>query len=240
METEIKFSIVFPTRERITLLDNLLQSIHRNTFNTEEIEVLIAVDEDDTVTQNYLLQCPFNYVKMFIVKRSLNFSRDYYSYLAGQGTGKWIITANDDCMFETKDWDVIAYDVLKNESNIIYGWIEDGIEGFRAKGHGHYCCFPLQGRGGFEALGFIFPPRIPTWGADIWAKALYDSVDQVLDVPIVIRHYCHHNNTREQDHISKRIMNNQVAFDMRPTYEETNCLLRALREEVVCDKRHSF
>lgn len=226
----IRFSIVFPSRQRTGLLHNLLESIKNNSKNIDKVEVLIAVDKDDQVTFNYLIHAKYSFVKVFQVERSLNFSRDYYTYLAHQSKGRWIITANDDCIFETPEWDEIAYNTLKDYPGVIYGWIQDGIDGFRAKGHGNYCCFPLQGRAGFEALGYIFPPRVPTWGADIWAKNLYDQIDSVVEIPITLRHWCHHNQTRDQDEISKRIANNQVPFDMKPSYEEINKLLGALRK----------
>lgn len=226
---QIKFSIVFPTRERTQLLQNLLRSIQSTTRNLSEIEVLLAVDHDDAQTLKYFENHRFSFLKVHSVMRSLNFSRDYYTYLAHQSKGHWIITANDDCVFETSDWDILAYDALKSQPGVVYGWIQDGIDGYRAPGHGNYCCFPLQGRAGFEALGYIFPSRIPTWGADIWAKNLYDQVDSVVEVPITLRHFCHHNKTRDQDHISKRIANNQVPFDIKPSYEEVNKLLAALR-----------
>ena len=231
-EQKMKFSIIFPTRERTQLVTNLLRSIRQTTANIQEIEVLIAVDTDDTRSFDCIrhLCCPF--VKVYQVPRSLNFSRDYYSFLARQSSGQWIITANDDCVFETPNWDVLAYDVLKDKPGVIYGWIQDGIEGYRAQGHGNYCCFPLQGRAGYEALGYIFPSRVPTWGADIWAKNLYDQVDSVVELPITLMHYCHHNKTRDQDEISKRIAMNQVPFDMRPNYDEVNKLLAALRKEM--------
>lgn len=229
----MNFSVVFPTRERPELLLNLLNSIKVNTFDPENIEVLIAIDEDDT-SYNHIDWEPYHhFVRVFRVKRSLNFSRDYYTFLAQQSTGRWIIACNDDCQFETRAWDEIAFQALKDAPGVVHGWIQDGLDGYRAPGHGNYCCFPLQGRAGFEALGYIFPSRIPTWGADIWLKSLYDQVDSVVEVPIVIKHYCHHNKTREQDAISKRIQNNQVPFDMKPTYEEVNLLLEVLRKEVV-------
>ncbi|RTL04669.1 glycosyltransferase family 2 protein [Candidatus Dependentiae bacterium] len=228
------FTIVFPTRGRLQLLEKILDSILFNTANLANIEVLIAIDSDDLETQEFFQNKLYCFVKTHIVERSLNFSRDYYSYLAKQGTGKWIIACNDDARFETKDWDLIAERVLNEYigtgANIVHGWIEDNLNEYRAKGHGKYCCFPLIGRDGFEALGYVFPERIPTWGADIWIRKLYDNVDRVVDLPITIAHYCHHNNTREQDDISIRIANNQVGFDVEPTYNEINALLKGLRD----------
>ncbi len=227
----MKFSIVFPTRERHDLLRNLLRSIAITTYDLNQVEVLIAIDDDDRASFDFVNGLGYSFVRTFQVERSLNFSQDYYTFLAKQSTGQWIITVNDDCVFETMGWDMFAYTMLKDLPSVVYGWIEDGIGSFRAHGQNEYCCFPLMGRGGFEALGYIFPSRIPTWGADLWAKKLYDQVEGVVKLPITIRHFCHHNQTREQDEINKRIANNQVQYDMRPTYDEINKLLAALKKE---------
>lgn len=229
----MKFSIIFPTRDRIDLVTKLINSLRENTANIDDIEVLVAVDVDDFETQKFFIDLKCAWIKMHVVHRSLNFSRDYYTFLAKQSTGQWIITANDDCVMETKDWDIKSYEVLKDRPGVIYGWIEDGLGQYRAHGHGDYCCFPLQGRAGFEALGYIFPERIPTWGADIWAKGLYDQIDSVVKIPINLMHYCHHNKTRPQDDINKRISSSQVAFDVRPRYEEINKILSAFKKEMV-------
>lgn len=233
-----KFTIVFPTRERIILLDKILNSIKLTTANSSEIEVLIAIDSDDVKTKLYFERHYFDFVKVFHVKRSLNFSKDYYNFLARLGTGKYIIAVNDDAVFESAGWDIIAWDILEEYigegPNIVHGWIADGLDGYRATGHGEYCCFPLIGREGFNALdGMIFPDRIPTWGADIWMRKIYDTIDRIVKIPITIRHYCHHNKTRDQDAISKRIANNQVPFDINPRYEEINALIAVLRKNKV-------
>lgn len=232
-----KFSIVFPTRERVSLLNDLLNSINANTFNIDDVEVLIAVDEDDTVTRSYLAEYRFPFVKVFPVPRSedMNFSRDYYNMLVRASTGKWIIACNDDAKFETAGWDVRAEKTLNafigDGPNIVYGWIEDKLGGWRAKGHGDYCCFPLLGREGIETLGYFFPEDIPNWGADIWAKNLYDNIGRAVRLPMIIGHYNYHNQTREQDAISKRIQDNQVGFDMKATYEQINKLLKVFRQK---------
>lgn len=231
----MNFSIIFPTRERPDLLYRMLDSVEENTTDISKVEVLIAIDEDDHTDFDYasLKKELRPWLKVFRVVRSLNFSKDYYNFLARQSTGRWIITANDDCRMETLGWDILAYDILKDKSGVIYGWIEDGLGKFRAHGHGNYCCFPLQGRVGYEALGYIFPERIPTWGADIYTKNLYDQVNSVVEIPITLKHYCHHNQSREQDNISRRIASSQVRFDVRPGYDEINRLIEAIKKEAV-------
>lgn len=234
----MKFTIVFPTRERVELLKTILNSIKSTVSNERDIEVLIAVDDDDTTTLDYIKTNPgFYFVKWHVVRRSLNFSRDYYSFLARKGTGKWIIACNDDGRFDTPNWDLLAEktlnDYIGDGPNVVHGWIEDGLGNYRAKGHGKYCCFPLIGRDGFNALDAVFPARIPTWGADIWIRKLYDNIDRVVELPMTISHNCYHNKTREQDHINKHVQNNQVGYDINPTYEEINSLAGAMRVQHV-------
>ena len=231
-----KFTIVFPSRERINLLNRMITSIESTTANKNDIEVFVAVDQDDVETIQYAKRNQRDFLRFFFVKRSLNFSRDYYNFLAKQGSGRYIIAVNDDGVFETPNWDISSWAILEDYVGdgpcVVHGWIEDGIDGFRAVGHGEYCCFPLIGREGFNALGQqFFPDRIPTWGADIWMRKLYDTVDRVVRLPMMIRHYCHHNKTRDQDQISKRIANNQVPFDVNPQYAEINNLLGVLRQK---------
>lgn len=230
----IKFSILFPTRERPELLSRLLNSIALKTANLQSIEVLVAIDEDDKSYDDEIELRDYQFLKVFRVKRSLNFSRDYYTYLFKQSLGKYIIVCNDDCVLETQNWDLTIAPMLDeyigDGPNIVHGWIEDGLGTFRARGHGEYCCFPLFGRDGVQALDAIFPARIPTWGADIWTKRIYDTIGRVIHLPITLRHYCYHNNTRPQDQINRRIAENQVPFDINPTYAEINALLNIMRK----------
>lgn len=225
----IKFSIIFPTRERTKLLKSFLDSIYKNTYCIEEIEVLIAIDEDDVTDYSFLTE--YKFLQSFSVKRSLNFSQDYYNFLASKSKGSWIITANDDCMCETKNWDHTVYNILKVHNGVVYGFIEDGLGGFRVRGQREYCCFPLFGRIGYEALGYVFPGRIPTWGADIWAANLYHQVSSVVKLPITFRHYSYHNRSRQQDHISRRIASNQIFYSVRPGREEMEKLLNAMNKK---------
>lgn len=220
------FSIILPSREREILLLKLLLSINDTTEDLDRIEVLIAVDDDDTIDYEKKMG-HLSFVKFFRVRRSLNFSKDYYNFLASKSSGKWIICCNDDAVFETQCWDSTCRGILENQSNIVYGFIEDGMDNFRVKAHAPYCSFPLQGRGGYEALGYIFPDRIEIWGANLWVKYLYEQLGSVVKLPILIHHYTHHNKTRDRDHISDRIASNQGIYrHPKPTRAEFEKLVK--------------
>lgn len=232
---EKKFSIIFPTRERPELLEELLRSICLKTFNLEDIEVLIAYDRDDVTTKHYIETCGWKYPQWVECERSLNFSRDYYSMLAKKAKGRWLVIINDDTKFKTLHWDVIADDALANAvsigPDIIYGWVEDELGRNRLTEFNNYTCFPILGWEGIKALGYVFPERLAMWGADIWCRHLYGEIKRIVHVPITIAHICHHNGTRKQDHVNKRVQANSMGATpeaMTPTYEEVNTLIKAL------------
>lgn len=232
-----KLSVIFPTRERPKLLGNILRSIAFTTHNPDNVEVLIAYDDDDSVTKMALPEMKaiprLNLVPVEC-KRSMNFSRDYYSKLAKIGKGDWFVVVNDDADFRTMNWDCLTRDALnaaiKDGPNIIYGWVEDNLGKNRLTQFNNYTCFPILGRAGVEKLGYIFPETIPTWGADIWAYYLYNRINRIAKVPITISHISHHNGTREQDAINKRIEQScrGQAIQMYPTREELHALDEAL------------
>lgn len=230
-----KFSIIFPTRERPGLLDRLLKSIVATTKNINDIEVLVAYDTDDIVTKSYISQYREMPVTWVECKRSKNLSRDYYSHLSKIADGRWIVIINDDVEFKTKNWDVIADRILSKAvglgPDIIYGSVEDDLGKNRKTEFNDYTCFPILGKEGVDALGFVFPERIPMWGADIWCRYIYGMVKRTVSIPIRISHICHHNGTREQDHVNLRVQveSKLAQADVHPTAAEVNKLRGAIR-----------
>src|SRR5882672_9760370 len=112
----MRFSIILPSRERVQLLVNLLVSISNTTTNKEQIEVLIAIDDDDkdtlSVTANFKEYFPF--CRFYTCKRSNQHAQDYYNYLSKRAIGKYLLALNDDCLFLTDGWDSLIWDKLEN------------------------------------------------------------------------------------------------------------------------------
>jgi len=236
----IDFSIILPSRDRQRLLTNLLRSIEKNTGYLNKVEVLVAYDNDDGAMESYAYWAKENigpWVKFYDVPRSSNFSKDYYTYLYNQSSGRWVIACNDDAEFITPNWDIEAKkalgDYIKSGPNVVYGWIEDELGTSRMTQFGDYCCFPLLGRDGVDSLGYYFSDAVPIWGADIWLQKLYKNVSKVCKIPFTIKHISHHNGLREQDELNKRLasINAKIQCSMQPTYEEINNLICAIKPE---------
>jgi len=162
----MNFSLIFPTRERPKLLDNLLKSLDKTTSNKKAVEILIVRDrDDDTDIRSVLKKYPSLDTKLYTVDRSTNFSRDYYNFLARQAKGKFIWALNDDVEFKTKFWDVILNTELElylrdKPDRIVYCMTGDGLNNH------NYCCFPILSKETFECIGYFFNERYTTWCAD--------------------------------------------------------------------------
>lgn len=231
----MRFTLILPSRGRVGLLGQFIDSVKNMSDDLSQIEVLVVHDNDDSETRGFLDQLSkhvYGFVKYWSVPQSLNFSKDYYNFLASKATGEWIVCCNDDARIETPHWDTLAFEILKDKPRVIYGYIEDGLGGAKARGGGEYCCFPLQGMKGVHAMGFVFPTRIPCWGADMWARNLYDQIGSTVKLPIKFMHYCHHNRTRPQDEVSRKIAQTQVAYSVRPDCHEVEALISALNGQV--------
>jgi glycosyltransferase involved in cell wall biosynthesis len=162
---EKKFSIIFPTRNNITELVKALSSIESKTVDKDGLEVLLAVDDDD-VTDYDGLKYGYDLI-IHRVKRSKNFSDDYFNFLASKSVGKNIWVFSDDVTIETKNWDDIA--MSKAGDKKIY--MLDTFDSTRYFACGNQACFPIISRGAYNALGWIFYPKVRMYPSD---RILYD------------------------------------------------------------------
>jgi hypothetical protein len=208
----MNFSIILASRERVHLLDSLLNSIVNTTSDKNNCEVLCVIDSDDRVTKRFLERlkaiCPF---ARFIVRdRANNLNDDYLNWAwRNHSSGNNIIIVNDDVVFKTPNWDQIVMSYLgrylvDKPDGIAYGWIEDGLT--ERAGNLNYCCFPLVTRRAAEVVGFVMPPDFPGWGADIGLYRIYSAINRVCDMSAVaVDHISYHNGSRNRDHISHSV-----------------------------------
>jgi hypothetical protein len=209
----MNFSIVLASRQRIPLLENMLKSIKETCCDLNQIEVLIGIDNDDSETRaaSQRLKNDFHFAKFFSRTRSTMLNRDYINWVyENNGSGKYIIVCNDDCVFKTIDWDnkiisKISKYLQDKPDGIVYGYISDSIV---YRFGLNYCCFPLVTRKAFECTKMLMPPQCPAWGADIYLWQIYNSIDRVCDMSeIMIEHFSFHSEKRERDQISHHVEN---------------------------------
>jgi len=204
----MNFSIVLASRERTELLYNLIKSVQETTDDLNNVELLVAIDDDDVVSQNFKEKIKeYSFVRIYSRPRTTMLNRDYLNWLHVHfATGKYSIICNDDTLFKTPKWDQIAFEKLEKylsdkPDGIVYGFISDTLL-IRAGGL-NYSCFPLISRKGADALGFAIPPQFAAWSADIELFKIYSAIDRVCDLSeIMIQHVSYHSGLRKKDKIN--------------------------------------
>ena len=213
----IKFSVLIATRMRIEYLKNLLESIYQTTRFKDEIEVLVAYDDNDVQTSQFITTYnpPKNYdanelnVSFLKRPRSININGDYYNWMANHfSKGEYIIVCNDDAVFVAGNWDETAWNKLEAfkkafPDGIVLGITEDQDHVPYRDDYNRFTCFPLFSRKDLEVLGFLFQPEYWRDGADWVIAAVYRRIERILDLrrEIAIKHISVRSRRRERDEL---------------------------------------
>lgn len=185
------WSLVFPTRERSRKLANLFGSMWETAADLSRVEVLIAVDDDDVETHDWLDSFPWpvanGLVRAFTVPRARNFSTEYYNMLAERSCGRLIMALNDDVRFATKGWDD-----ARLPAGAWYGRCSDlRVGGAQYHTLTPYACFPVLTREAWEVQGYLQHPAFTGWGADVFLGRVWHAVfggDRVVQLPFAVTH----------------------------------------------------
>jgi len=144
------FSIILPTRDHPTLAKRLFESIVKTTSEPDSLEIVLYTDKDDTES------CMLSHPSLSISKLSGegetigNITRKCYE----KSAGRFIMLANDDMIFQTKDWDkkvLEAFSRFKDEVALVYG--NDLYYGRRMS------TFPILSRTACELMDKICPAQ---------------------------------------------------------------------------------
>jgi len=164
-----KISFLLPTRDRAHLLKHLIKSIIDTTYDLENVEIIMCMDDDDP--QSHLIDDPrLNIVKLIGTKSTMG---EYNTKCLNRSTGDIIILLNDDLTLETPGWDRIISDfALTIPDGIFMAYPND------TETRQHMCTFPIMSRKTCEILSNPYPKEY---------NALY--IDQhIFDIFIRLKH----------------------------------------------------
>lgn len=182
----VDYSLILPSRERLPLLEGLLDSVVQKTKKIERLECWCAIDWDDTPTVQNMkrLRNKFPFLEFLVTDRQGNMSVGYYNRLAALACGRFIQLLNDDCLFVTKDWDALALPVLEDfqQAN------GDGILLGQTLPIWNYSYFPVFSREAYQALSWVQHPEFHSWGADLTNHAIFQPLNRLVTLPYEIRH----------------------------------------------------
>jgi hypothetical protein len=113
-EATARISVMIPTRKRIDMLKKSIDSLVDNASSVDGIDILLAVDNDDEITNEFLQKELVPYLNgKDVAMRAFGFDRlgyrnlhEYSNFLARESFGEWLLLWNDDAVMKTKDWDL--------------------------------------------------------------------------------------------------------------------------------------
>ncbi|MFM7202369.1 MAG: glycosyltransferase family 2 protein [Myxococcota bacterium] len=201
----IDFSFIVPTRNRPTELLRFLTSMKENTADLSKLEIILGIDEDDTVSMD--VDVPGLQIKRVRLQPGQTMGR-MNNTLGEASSGRFIMIQNDDIVCRTPAWDdIIRSHMHRYPDDIVLFHCNDLL--FKEK----LCCFPLVSRAYCELVGLCADDmkryRIDDNIFDIFCLLSYMGRQRVLYLPQVV--FEHINFVEENG--ERRYYLNKDAFD---------------------------
>ena len=210
----MNFSIIIPTRNRIVLFEELMESLRRNTKHKDKIEILVMGQEDDPPTIEILPKWKKEYsdlnLRYWILPWTEKYCTEYRRFLSQKSVGKFICSNEDEHEYMTKDWDALLLkrfeEFLKDKPDgVLYGRVRDNNGDNQLK----YSCCPILSKKALEILNYEFyDMRYYGWGADQNLFVLFTGMKNqricyIQDV--FIKHKSHHHRARAEDDTNRLV-----------------------------------
>lgn len=200
---KIDISLILPTRNRASLVYRLLDSIKETSSETEKLEIMLYVDEDDSES------CRISYPDLPIIKLINppgNTMGKITNICYEASLGRYIMLLNDDAIFHTPKWDLTIKDAFcqfLDDVALVYG--NDLDQGKKVP------TFPIVSRTVCKIMGNICPSEyvnlhIENHLFDIFRKLGrlgYKRIIYLKDVIFEHRHYALGKSKIDKTYIKK-------------------------------------
>ncbi|MEK6791520.1 MAG: glycosyltransferase [Deltaproteobacteria bacterium] len=166
----IIFSFLMPTRKRPDLVKRFFQSIADTTAFPERIEVVLAADEDDKVSQA-ITEDRFQLTRVVTPKGANMGELNRACYQASKG--RYVCLINDDVVVRTKAWDRAVYNVFSRFDDDV-ALIHTNDLMFEEK----LCTFPILSRTACDEIG-VCPAEYRRYRID---DHIYDTYNMLAHI----------------------------------------------------------
>lgn len=176
-----QLSVLLPTRGRTDALTTSITSLLDLAAAPNNIEILLAFDNDDTESYRYFLKTTvpvlaqhhtaytcFGFERLGYIR--LN---EYVNYLASKAQGRWLMFWGDDAIMETQNWDQRILEV-------------SALRVLRMPTHNQhpYAIFPIVPRAWFELFGYISAHQL----TDTWVSQIGYVLDIMQNINVSVTH----------------------------------------------------
>lgn len=196
-------SLLCPTRGRPHRLKEMLESVIITAQNPENVEVFFYIDNDDNKKDEYL-----ETINKLLDKYKTNLKKcDPYigepmsiskswNILAERCSGDILAMSNDDLVYITKGWDVVASKESEKYPDGIYCmWFNDLIQ------YGSSAAFPMVSRVWYKTLGYFTPGVFRFLCNDSWIYYIAKNLQRLhyIGDDVIVEHRHASYNKSEMD-----------------------------------------
>ncbi len=190
----VYLSFLLPTRGRPERVKRLFQSIVDTTARLDQLEIVLAVDDDDPESQ--AISDDRLQIKTVVLPHGATMGTLNQTAF-NASTGRFVMAVNDDILLRTQDWDLkVAAALAMYPDDIALIHVNDLL--FQER----LCTFPLQSRRASELIGFCHSGyrryRIDDDVYDIYNMLAYLGHKRILYLPDVIFEHENHQSEGEE------------------------------------------
>lgn len=209
-------SILCPTRNRLQMLKRMINSAIKKS--SEEIEVLLYIDDDDDTDYSDL----GHVIKIVGKPKGMG---EIFNELAAKAKGDLLLMGNDDMLFRSNGWDkTLRERVSIYPDNIFVAWFDDGSGSKKAK-----CVFPIVSREWIDCIGSLVPEFFNFLYHDTWLYDIAQKIDRRIYIKEVLLEHLHfafgksaYDSTYDGHHKNKKAIFTRNAKPDRMTFADTN------------------
>jgi hypothetical protein len=180
-----KISILLPTRGRAEQLEKSVRSLLGSASGIEHLEILFAVDSDDSVGMEHFLAHISPYIEnlkitnKIIITHPMGYENlhNYVNILAKEAQGQWLFFWNDDAVMQTANWD-LEIDRYSGQFKLL---------SVHTHNEHPYSIFPIIPRQWYDILGHISLHSLN----DAWVSTIAYMLDIFERIPVWVEHDRH-------------------------------------------------
>jgi glycosyltransferase involved in cell wall biosynthesis len=151
-------SVLLPTRKRVNLLKESIDSLWQNASDPSQIEVLLAIDNDDqdTIIFAASYSCPLTIRGIVTQRCGYELLHLYVNALCNAAQGELLMLWNDNSKMLSKNWDVIVKDLYSTE--------KVKMVCYQLQNNHYPNIFPVVSKSIIDIMGhFSLNPHSDTW-----------------------------------------------------------------------------
>ena len=180
--SDIKISILLPSRGRTELLDSSIDSLLTTANDPTCLQFLLGFDNDDQDSSKYFIdviapklnQAGATYSILEFMPMGYNNLHQYLNKLARHARADWWVFWNDDAEMLDKNWDQV---ILEAGDRFC-------IQAFNTHNMHPYSIFPIVPRAWYEQLGHLSSHPLN----DAYISQIAWLLDIMLQIPIKVAH----------------------------------------------------